>query len=51
MAAKPNVPNIQKSANAYNPANLQPGRIIENAPTSSLSQALANAKRQVDAAR
>jgi hypothetical protein len=51
MAATPRVPNIQKSPNAYNPRNLTPARIVENAPAKTVAQALANSKRQVDATK
>jgi hypothetical protein len=51
MAAPPNTPNIQKSANAYNLANLKPARIIENASAKTVAQALTNGKSQVEATK
>ena len=52
MAATSGVPNIQKDGanNASNP-NQPPARIADNPRTSSLSQALANSKKQVDATK
>jgi hypothetical protein len=50
MAAKPNVPNIQKSDSKYQ-GPTPPARIIENPPASTVAQALANGKRQVDATK
>jgi hypothetical protein len=47
MAAPPNKPNIQKSPSV---GNQPPPRIIENQPAATLDRALANSKRQVDAA-
>jgi hypothetical protein len=46
MAAKPNVPNIQKSDSNYQ-GPTPPAQIIENKPASSLATALANSKKQV----
>jgi hypothetical protein len=54
MGAKPNVPNLvpesERSPNPINPNQPAP-TIIENPPATSLAQALANSKRQVDAAK
>lgn len=47
MAAKPNVPNIQKSEHVK--TNEQPpARVIENPPARTVAAALANGQRQVD---
>jgi hypothetical protein len=51
MAAPPNKPNIEKSPNAYRTNNQPPAKFVENAPAKTVAQALANSKRQVDAAR
>ena len=50
MAAEPRKPNLAPTA-AYNPANLTPGRVIDNPPTSSLAKALAPNKAQVAATK
>jgi hypothetical protein len=48
MAAKPDVPNIQKSEHVK--TNEQsPARVIENPPAKTLAAALANGQKQVDA--
>ena len=52
MAAPPNKPNIQKSPSADYRTNNQPAaRIVDNPPAKTVAQALANAKRQVDATK
>jgi len=51
MAAPPNTPSIQTSANAYHPSNLRPARIIENASAKTVAQALTNGKSQVEATK
>jgi hypothetical protein len=48
MAAKPLVPNIQKSTHQ---SHLPPGRLIDNPAAKTVAQALANSKRLVDATK
>lgn len=51
MAAPPNEPHIQDTARVNYPPAQPPARIIPNEPAATLAQALANGKRQVDAAK
>jgi hypothetical protein len=50
MAAPPNKPYIQKSP-AARTNDQPPAGIINNPPAKTVAQALANAKRQVDATK
>jgi hypothetical protein len=50
MAAPPNKPHIRPTRRVQTHPQ-PPARIVENTPTKSVSQALANSKHQVDATK